>query len=198
MGYVWTMPTVLAIMWLAFLVNLTAYPVSQGLLPYVAREIYRIDQTGLGHLVAAYAGGALFGSLVMVFAGGWRQPGRVMLVGIWIWYLLLAGFGLVGSKLPGICLLLGIGFAQSLGMVAMSVALLSATATAYRGRVMGVRMLAVYGLPVGLLGSSAFIAWVGFPGTVALYSAVGLLASMLLAARWRLALWHVQAAPPPR
>ena len=35
-------------MWLAFLVNLTAFPMTSGLLPYVARDIYHIDQTGLG------------------------------------------------------------------------------------------------------------------------------------------------------
>lgn len=46
-------------MWLAFLVNLTAYPLSNGLLPYVAREIYQIDQIGLGYLAAGFAMGAL-------------------------------------------------------------------------------------------------------------------------------------------
>src|SRR4029077_5590385 len=34
-------PSLLALMWLAFLINLTAYPASGGLLPYVARNVYR-------------------------------------------------------------------------------------------------------------------------------------------------------------
>src|SRR2546428_2687339 len=46
--HVLTTPTLLALMWLAFLVNLTAYPVTSGLLPYVARSVYRVDATGLG------------------------------------------------------------------------------------------------------------------------------------------------------
>src|SRR4051812_44587503 len=45
-AYVWTSPRMLAVMWLAFLANLTAYPLSTGLLPYVARDIYGADQTG--------------------------------------------------------------------------------------------------------------------------------------------------------
>ena len=45
----------LAGMWIAFLVNLTAFPLSGGLLPYVAREVYQMDQTGLGMLVASFA-----------------------------------------------------------------------------------------------------------------------------------------------
>jgi hypothetical protein len=34
-------------MWLAFLINLTAYPVSRGLLPYVAQRVYHVGATGL-------------------------------------------------------------------------------------------------------------------------------------------------------
>ena len=37
------------------LFNLFAFPLTNGLLPYVAREIYRVDQTGLGYLIASIA-----------------------------------------------------------------------------------------------------------------------------------------------
>src|SRR5208283_3163716 len=59
LSYVWDTPCSLAAMWLAFLVNLTAFPLTGGLLPYVAREIYHLNQTGLGFLVASFAIGAL-------------------------------------------------------------------------------------------------------------------------------------------
>src|SRR6185312_4793812 len=38
LSYVWDTPCSLAAMWLAFLVNLTAFPVTSGLLPYVAKD----------------------------------------------------------------------------------------------------------------------------------------------------------------
>jgi len=44
--YVWTTPRMCVAIWIACLANLTAYPMSNGLLPYVAREIYGTDQTG--------------------------------------------------------------------------------------------------------------------------------------------------------
>ncbi|TMJ84939.1 MAG: MFS transporter, partial [Alphaproteobacteria bacterium] len=44
-AYVWTTPRMQAAIWIAFLANLTAYPLSNGLLPYIAREIYRTNQT---------------------------------------------------------------------------------------------------------------------------------------------------------
>src|SRR5262249_59107293 len=77
--YVWTTPKVLAVMWLALLVNLTAYPLTGGLLPYVARTVYRIDATGLGSLVASFSLGALTGSIAMVVSGGPRAPQRATL-----------------------------------------------------------------------------------------------------------------------
>ena len=45
--HIWNTPSLLAIVWLALLFNFTAFPLTNGLLPYVAKDIYRIDQTGL-------------------------------------------------------------------------------------------------------------------------------------------------------
>ena len=64
-AYVWTTPRMRAAIWIAFLANLTAYPLSNGLLPYIAREIYGTSQTGLGYLSASYAIGSLIGSIAV-------------------------------------------------------------------------------------------------------------------------------------
>ena len=40
-------------MWIAFLVNLTAYPFTGNLLPYIARNIHHTDQTGVGYMSAS-------------------------------------------------------------------------------------------------------------------------------------------------
>src|SRR3546814_18378505 len=53
---VWVTPHLLAAMCLAFLINLTAFPLSGGLLPYVAKEIYGVDQTWLGYLARVPGG----------------------------------------------------------------------------------------------------------------------------------------------
>ena len=79
LAYVWSKPQLLAAMLVAFLVNMTAYPLSNGLLPYVAKDIYGIDQTGLGYLVASFAFGALLGSVALSWRGSGR-PARLMIV----------------------------------------------------------------------------------------------------------------------
>jgi len=57
--YVWEKPDLLGAFSMAFLVNLLAYPFFLGLLPYVARDVYGIGQSGLGFLAGAFATGAL-------------------------------------------------------------------------------------------------------------------------------------------
>lgn len=188
--YVWQTPRVLAVMWLAFLVNMTAYPVTSGLMPYVAREIYALDENGLGQLVAGYAAGALTGSLLMAVTGGMRNSARFMIVGIVLWYLLVLIFGQMETKTAGMPLLVLIGMAQTSGMVSMSVTLLRATGAQFRGRVMGVRTLAIYGLPVGLIAIGGLIDWIGFPAAISAYAVTGILFTVIIAFRWRAAIWH--------
>jgi MFS family permease len=188
--HVWTTPKLLSAIWLAFLVNLTAYPISSGLLPYVARTIYRIDAGGLGWLVAGFALGALVGSIAMVVTGGPRHPERSTVINIAIWYALLLAFGHVRTLAAGILVLVVAGLAQSIAMISMSATLLGAAGHGFRGRVMGVRTLAVYGLPLGLMTTGALVDWLGFPATVTICGAIGLSSTLLIGARWRASMWH--------
>jgi MFS family permease len=191
--YVWRTPTLLAAMMLAFLVNLTAFPLSNGLLPYVAKDIYRIDQTGLGYLVASFAGGALIGSILLSRPGGvGMRLERLMVAGSLCWYMVLLVFAHTQSLLAGIACLLFAGCAQSLGLVALQVVLLQHAQPRMRGLVMGMRMLAIYGLPVGLMTAGVLIGWIGFTTTATLYAAFGVVFVIVIAARWRDAIWRVK------
>jgi len=187
--FIWQSPRVLALMLLAFLVNFTAYPIIMGLLPYVAREVYGVDQNGLGHLVAGCALGALLGSVAMIAIGSFYRPSRVMILGIIAWYIALIVFGLQDTKWIGFGVLVIIGGLQSFAMIAMSVALLQITPERYRGRIMGVRMLAVYGLPLGLIATGALVELLGFSFTVSLYAVIGMLCTLLIFWRWRHEIW---------
>ena len=190
MAYIWATPAVLGLLWFAFIVNLTAIPLTHGLLPYVAREIYGTDETGLSHLVAGFAGGALIGSTIMVVTGGHSRSARFMILYIGCWFAALAIFAQLETKWSGFGGLVAVGAFYSLAMISMSGALLRAVSGSFRGRVMGVRMLAVYGLPVGLMASSPLIAWIGFSATVILYVLVGPASGALIAYRWRPHLWY--------
>ena len=85
--YVWAKPDLLGAFSIAFLVNLLAFPIFLGLLPYVARDVYQIGQPGLGYLAAAFATGALTGSLTVSASHVPLRAGRVMLWNTAAWFL---------------------------------------------------------------------------------------------------------------
>ena len=190
---VWDAPPSLAAMWLAFLVNLTAFPLTSGLLPYIAKDIYHIGQTGLGTLVASFALGSLLGSILVSLAGRLLRPARMMIVFALAWYAGLLVFAQMSGPGGGRVMLVVAGFAQSLCLVPMSVMLLHSAGERLRGRVMGVRMLAIYGVPIGLLAAGGLIDHIGFTSTASLYCAVGLALTLLIALRWRTHLWPLTA-----
>ena len=193
-AYVWSTPDVRAATLLAFLMNFAAYPMVGSLLAYVAKDIYGLDQTGLGWLIACFATGALAGSLVLSTQGTRIRAARAMLVGAVLWFALNLFFSWVTVPLRGEILLAVIGFVQSFCMVPMAVILLRTADPKFRGRVMGVRMLAVYGLPLGMLLSGPLIEQTGFAVTGTIYSVVGIGFTLLIATRWRRHLWHPGAA----
>ena len=189
-AHILSRPQLLAPMWLAFLINLTAYPASGGLLPYIAQRVYQVDATGLGWLAAAFSFGALLASITMVVTGGPSHPERYTLVHTVLWYGLLLVFAHVPSLGGGLLVLLAAGFVQSVAMISMTGTLLTASGDGFRARVMGVRSLCVYGLPIGLIASGALIERIGYPLTVTALAAVGLAFTVLIGIKWRAAMWR--------
>jgi MFS family permease len=188
LSYIWRTPAVLAIMWLAFLVNLTAFPIIRGLLPYVAKEVYLIGEIGLGHMVAIFSTGALIGALIIAVAGARTHSTKFMLTNIILWYIMLAVFAAMGTEINGLIALFFMGIVHALGMVSMSVILISQLEKHMRGRVIGIRILAIYGVPIGLMGTSYFIHMIGFQGTVNMYVVIGITLTAIIWFKWRKAL----------
>lgn len=192
-AYVWNTPHLLAAMWMACLVNFCAFSLLNGMLPYVAKAVYGSDQTGLGYLVAGSAFGALLGSIGVSVASRRVHPGRLMIVFAAVWYLMVLMFAQTQSIVGGFIWLFLAGIGQSLTMVPLTVILLRTSSAHFRGRVMGVRMLAIYSLPFGLLAAGALVERIGFGATATAYAVFGFLSTLLIAARWRADLWDLRA-----
>ena len=176
-----------------FLFNFAVFPLTNGLMPYAARDIFGTDQTGLGYLIASVGGRRvhrLHHHDALRHAdrarphhdrrrGDLARPGADLRADDTLW--------------AGIVMLMLCGFAQSLTMVCHTVILLSASSPRYRGRIMGVRMLAIYSLPLGLLAAGVLIELDRLPRqTVSLYTVVGLTFTVLIAVYWRDSLWRLR------
>ena len=172
------------IMFLAFLVNATAFPFTNGLLPVVARDVYGHDENGLAVMVATFAAGALVGSLLMAAVVKFSHPERFMMLAMVVWHVLLILFAQTQSNTWGLPALALIGASVSFCMITMSVVLLTFTKFEMRGRVMGVRMLAVYALPMGMVLGGWLIEQYGVSVTITGYAVAGLVAIALSLFKW--------------
>lgn len=186
--------TLSGVMVLAFLANLVAFPLSHGFLPIVARDAFGLDELGLAQLVVSTAAGALLGSVLMGVLKSVRSE-RAMIVGLLLWQALLCAFALTSSLFWAHVLLFLSGLASSIAMISMSVSLMNHAHADFRGRVMGVRMLAVYGMPVGLLLGGALFEWLDVSATLLLFGLVGLALFALEAVRGRAYLFAGTRAP---
>ena len=185
LAHTWNTPILLALVSIAFLTNLVAFPLTNGLMPYVAKNVYMLDQTGLGFLVASFAAGALISSIALSNARSGMRLTRLMMAALAIWFTML----LVFAQMPGPryaipCLIFG-GIVQSFSMVSLQILLLREAGTRFRGRVMGVRMMAIYSLPLGLLAAGPLIELVGYRAMASLYALIGLVFTTIIALRWR-------------
>jgi MFS family permease len=192
-AYTWRTPLLLASMIFAFLLNCTVFPMMNGLMPVMAKQVYQIGQTGLGYLVAAGGCGALLSAFVMNRIGHKVQPARMMIIFSVGWYLSLMGFVHTPSPAVGVPFLLLAGLSQGLSQIAMATMLIRACDPEYRGRIMGIRMLAIYGNVPGLLLAGWLIPKLGYPLTATLYGTAALLLIALLVWHWRAQLWRDDA-----
>lgn len=193
MLYVWRTPHLRATMLFAFLLNLTAFPLFNGLMPYVAKDVYGANQAMLGTMVAAAASGALTGSIIMSRYGGWFRPARAMLGFGMAWLALLVVFAQTTGPAAGIPVLFAAGVMQTMGLIPISTLLLRSSDERYRGRIMGIRMMAIYGNLPGLLLAGPLIAAFGYAAMATAYGLFGIAATVAIILAWRHALWDGQA-----
>ena len=187
-GYIRRSEVVLAILLMAFLVNYTALSVKDVLLPVFAHEVLEIGPDGLGRLMSSLFAGAFVGSIGVAGVTWLQRGGRFILVASLAWhgvFLLFAYSTWVG---PSMAALFVIGVFQSFTMVTMATLLIRVTPEEMRGRVMGARSLAVYGLPMGLLVAGAISGTLGAPIAMACNVVVGVAATLLIVG-WLRRLW---------
>jgi predicted MFS family arabinose efflux permease len=192
LAYIRKTPSLVAAILLVLLFNFTAFPLTNGLLPYVAREVYRVDQTGLGYLVAGLSCGAMLGGILVSNARLSAKTARLMAVAAIVWHMLLLVFAQIETITIAVPFLFCIGFVQSLAMIALTVLLVRDSVERFRGRVMGLRMMAIYSLPIGLMLAGALIELIGFAMTASIYAASGVVLAALITFLWRGSFWPAE------
>jgi MFS family permease len=176
---------------LAGMVNLATFPLQFGLLPVFAREVFSVGAAGLGLLNAALGIGSLLGSLLMNTLGALPRAGRLMLWGTLGWVVLLAVFAVTPDYYVALGVLVLMGSAQTISLTNMTILLLGIASREMRGRVMGLRALAVAPLFLGGTAAGMAVASIGVAWTTLGCAAVGLVITLWVAP------WIPRRVAPP-
>ncbi len=191
--YVWTTPYLLATMYLAFLLNMTAFPLISALLPFVVKDVYGADQGTLGLMSACAGFGAIAGSILITRFGSQFRTSRLMIYMSIIWFLVLLVYSQTKTPAQGMTMMFFAGLSQSIAIVSMAAVLLRTSDQKFRGRIMGVRMLAIYSNMPGILAAGWLIPRYGFASVAAAYCVFGIVVTLAIVWYWRAALWRTDA-----
>ena len=151
LAYIKSYPFLTSLLVIAFIVNLTAFPLNHALIAVISKSIFNTDSQGFGIIMGGYSAGALLGSLWISYFSGISRPSRLMILGCASWHIAILMIAFSSVFYVSVSIVLIAGVSQSFSMVIMAMLILKHTSEEMRSRVLGVRQLAVYGLPLGLI-----------------------------------------------
>ena len=172
--------TLISLISYAALVNFTVFTMANAYLPFISKNILNGDANDLALLSAFTSIGALIGSIIISTKNFTNTPGKFLILFIFIWHILMFGTSLFTIKTIIICLLILFGISGSVSMVNMSVLILSISTKNMIGRVIGIRQLAIFTLPIGLIVSGYMIDQIGIILSIQIISIVGIIISIIL------------------
>ena len=159
---------------LAVVINLTGFPLHTTLMPVFAKDVLDVDARGLGLLMSAFGIGALLGSLTLAALGSLRHTGRLLLVAVIVWHASAAVFSTSTSFPVSLAILVVTGMAFSSTLVLILTVLLRTTAAEFRGRITGIRVLAIYAHTFGSMTAGGMAGLWGAPTAAAINGVVGI------------------------
>ena len=186
--YIRNHDAVLALILFSFLINLAAFPLTHGMMPIFAQDVLNTGPMGLAALSSAVAAGAFAGSFGLAARSHVARPGIFVTLAVVGWLASLLLFSQSHWLGLSLAILLVAGVGQSFSLVTMDTSLLRLAPVELRGRIMGVRSMAVYGLPMGLLMVGALAGILGGPAALAICTVGGVALTVLIATRLR-GLW---------
>lgn len=154
------------------------------LLPIFADHVLNVGVRGLGALMGAAGVGALVGSLVQASLPRESARGRIVYHGAMGMALAFLGFAFSRWFPLSLVFMALVGFAMILMLTSLVTLMLDLTPEDLHGRIMGLYTTSFIGLaPIGTLLAGVLALGIGAPATMALYSAIGLVAAFFIFGR---------------
>ena len=170
-----------AILLLAVIINFTGWPLHTSLMPVFARDVLGTGSGGLGVLLSTFGIGALIGSTSLASVRNLRSAGKLLILSVIVWHATMLAFSASHSLYLSLSILLLTGMAFSSTQVMMLTVILRTTMPEFRGRILGLRSMAIYTYTFGSMNSGAIAGAWGAPWAAGFNGVVGIVLTGMLA-----------------
>ena len=164
----------------AGLANLILFTLPQAYLPFIIKDIVKGNASDLAMFNAFLALGALAGSLLLATKNLSNHPGKLIFLSLFLWHCIMLATSIVENKLLLSLILFLYGIAGSISMISMAVLILSIAKKNMIGRIIGIRQLAIFTLPIGLIISGYLIDIIGIVISLQVVTISGLILTLIL------------------
>ena len=164
----------------AGLANLILFTLPQAYLPFIIKDIVKGNASDLAMFNAFLALGALAGSLLLATKNLSNNPGKLIFLSLFLWHCIMLATSIVKNKLLLLLILFLYGIAGSISMISMAVLILSIAQKNMIGRIIGIRQLAIFTLPIGLIISGYLIDIIGIVISLQVVTISGLILTLIL------------------
>ncbi len=165
----------------AVIINLAGWTFHTSLVPIFAGQVLNTDSAGLGVLLFAFGVGALGGSTGLSMVRNLRRVGLLMIGAVVAWHVTILLFTASSSFAFALVILIFTGMAFGSTQVFILTALLRTAQAEFRGRVMGLRSMAIFGFTIGSMTSGGMAGLWGAPAAAMVVGLSGIAMVVLLA-----------------
>jgi MFS family permease len=156
------------------------FGVNTALLTILASDVFHVGPAGLGLLLSAQALGALGGTGLLVTLGDIERKGRSMIVAGTVYVVSFGGLAFMTAIQPAALLVAATGATDTIWATMRNTIFQLRTDDAYRGRTMGVLLLAGRGFAQGSQLETGLAVSAGGPGLGVLLSAAAVAVGLIV------------------
>ena len=169
----------ISLMLFAALANLTTLTLTNAFLPFISKDMLNGDANLLAVLISFSAIGSLLGSILMTTGIFRDKPGKLLIIFMIIWHVLMITTSLFPVKTIMFVLLILFGSSTSITTILLSMLILTITEKKMIGKIMGIRQLAIFAFPIGLICGGYMIDKIGIVFAIQAMGLLGLLIAIL-------------------
>ena len=170
-----------SVLLVAVIFNITGFSFHVTLVPIFAKEVLDVNSVRLGIMISSFGIGGLIGSLFWASIPNLRHIGLLCILAVIGWHATMIVFAASINFYLSVAILVVTGMMFSSSLVMVLTVLMKTTPPEYRGRIMGLRTLAIYAHAFGSVAFGAVAGMLGAPTTVVICGMGGIGMMVVLA-----------------